>query len=378
MKRISLIIIISFISLSSAFSQVMQASIGIGTAANRIKIYLRPTAAVNGTISTIQFNVAIAPTITPVPSLSFVGIPAFGGSWTIQPDYIEGGFRHYNLTSTGGVPLVLAANTELEVMELEFTGSNVGATDVSLYTLPEGGLTTPNALFLSTGMPGTAANSEEGQLYYNRGGVTVSNENSYTGTLPSFATISSVVLPVSFTSFTVQKGQNDALLNWTIENADLFTNHFEIERSVDGINFEKIGSVPFNPALNGAYNYTDPNVSILQKSVVYYRIRSVDVNGSFKITDIKNVRFDKTNYNVSVYPNPATRIITLSLNADNASTMALRIFDAAGQQVKNTQVKMQKGLNLIPQDVSSLAAGTYQILLVLDGEKITVPFIKTN
>ncbi len=374
MKRISLIIVITFVSLSATFAQVMQASIGIGTAANRIKIYIRPTVAVAGTISTIQFDVAIATTISPVPTLSFVGIPAFGGSWTIQPHYIEDGFRHYDLTSTGGVPLTLAANTELEVMELEFTGSNVGATDVSLYTLPVGGVTTGNGLFLCTG----DINSVEGQLYYNRGGVTVINNNSYTGALPSSATISNVVLPVAFLSFNVQKGQDEALLNWTIENADLFTHHFDIERSTDGINFEKVGSIPFNAALNGAYNYTDPNITILQKSIVYYRIKSVDVNGSYKLTEIKNLRFDKAKYNVSVYPNPATRNITLSLTADNASTIALRIFDAAGQQVKNTQVKMQKGVNLIPQDVSNLAAGTYQILLVLDGEKISVPFIKAN
>ncbi len=375
MKRFLLLATIFCVSISTVFSQAMQASLGVGTSSGRIKIYVRPTAAVSGTIATFQFNVAIPATVTPAPTLTIMGTPPLG-LWTVNDSYVEDGFRHYNLTSVALFNLVLAANQELEVMQLQFSGG-VASTDVSLYTLPgggSGGTGAGNGLFYCSG----AIYAVEGQLYYNRGGVTVINENSYTGALPSSATISGVVLPIAFTSFSVQKDQTDALLNWTIENADLFTHHFDVERSTDGVNFEKVGTVPYNTALNGAYSYTDPNVTVLQKSIVYYRIKSVDVNGSSKLTNIKNLRFDKANYNVSVYPNPATRTITLSLNADNASTVALRIFDAAGQQVMTTQVKMQKGLNLIPQDVSKLAAGTYQILLVLDGEKITVPFIKTN
>lgn len=395
MKKL-LAFLLSFIVIQSVSAQpspnpaeYVQASIGVGTVANSFKIYVRsninqsatsgPGGTPNNRASTVQYSLAIPNTTSPVPTLTITSQLLLTG-YTVDGPYNENGLYTYNITTANVGPIDFTANVEREAMEVVFSGGPATFPPVYLITLfaPNFGDVSQNVYFYYTG--DVFHNNDA--LYYARPGTTIVNQlgaiDPATATQPSYATTSGVVLPVSFTSFNVQKRANDALLNWTIENADLFTDHFDVERSTDGINFEKVGAVPYNAALNGAYSYIDPNVTILQKSIVYYRIKSVDVNGSFKLTEIKNLRFDKVKYNVSVFPNPATLNITLSLNADKALTTNLRIFDAAGQQVKNTQVKMQKGINLIPQDVSNLAAGTYQILLVLDGEKITVPFIKAN
>ena len=71
----------------------MQASIGAGGSANNIKVYLRADvtqpAAV---ISTLQFNVGIPSSVTPVPTLALISNSIAGVTWIIDPPYIENGY----------------------------------------------------------------------------------------------------------------------------------------------------------------------------------------------------------------------------------------------------------------------------------------------
>jgi hypothetical protein len=104
----------------SGFGQVMQASIGAGSAPSRVIIYMKPTAAVNGNISTLQFDVAIPDYIFPVPTMSIVGLPNIGNGWIITPGYAEGNYRHYEILTASTFNINIAAKTETPVMELEF------------------------------------------------------------------------------------------------------------------------------------------------------------------------------------------------------------------------------------------------------------------
>src|SRR5882757_7672166 len=108
----------------SGFGQTMQASIGIGSAANRVIIYIKPTTAVSGTISTIQFDVAIDASVAPVPSIAIVGTPAFGITWNIDASYVEGAFRHYQFTTATSPNVTIASGAETAVMELQFNGGS--------------------------------------------------------------------------------------------------------------------------------------------------------------------------------------------------------------------------------------------------------------
>ena len=81
-------IAITLLTSMAGFGQIMQASIGPGSTATRIKVYVQPTSAVNGVLSTFQFDIAVPSTVTPIPSVAVVGTPAFGITWNIDPSII--------------------------------------------------------------------------------------------------------------------------------------------------------------------------------------------------------------------------------------------------------------------------------------------------
>lgn len=116
--------IISVLALETGFGQTMQASIGAGGSANNIKVYLRADvtqpAAV---ISTLQFNVGIPSSVTPVPTLALISNSIAGVTWIIDPPYIENGYLNYNIyNAQAGYNLNVTNNVEFEAMELSFTG----------------------------------------------------------------------------------------------------------------------------------------------------------------------------------------------------------------------------------------------------------------
>ncbi|KAA0990389.1 T9SS type A sorting domain-containing protein [Dyadobacter aurulentus] len=109
-------------------------------------------------------------------------------------------------------------------------------------------------------------------------------------------------LPVTLVSFEGRKENDNAVLTWKTSQE---TNNkgFEIERSEDGKQFEKIGFV--DPYSYGSdtirnYQYLDTNPSAGSN---YYRLKQLDHDGKFAYSKIVNVNFGKAS-RISVYPNP--------------------------------------------------------------------------
>ena len=369
MKRIFISAFLVIAGFVGAYSQTLQASIGPGTGTTRIKIYVRPTGAnVNGNISTFQFNVSIPSSITPVPALNFVGTPAFGSGWQIDASYVEDGYRHYQINSTTGGAMVLNNGVELEVMELHFSGGPATANDVSLLTLGNGGGSTGNALFLCTG----AANSVEGQLYYVRGGVTVTNNNSYSLPLISSATISGIILPVKWLSFNAAKQNNDALINWSVSDEET-NHHYDLQRSLNGSSFTTIATINKNGSGNGihGYTYTDANITTLGSPVIYYRLKQVDIDSRYSFSEIRKININLKTNAITVYPNPVTDgfyVIIPTVQPGMERNIKLVLNNAAGQVVLTRQISALQAANYY-FDVKniSLAGGNYFLQIFHQG-----------
>lgn len=375
MKRISSTVILLIATLYS-FGQTMQASIGAGSSSTRVILYVKPTAAVNGTISTLQFSVAIDAAITPVPSVTIIGTPAFGVTWNIDAPYTEGGYRIYDFTTAASPSIVIANGVETPVMEIEFSGGPVVAANVLLLTLPAGGVTTGNTLFFCSG----AASSVEGQLYYARAGTTVVNNTSYTGALNSSATLGAVLLPLNWLSFNVIKQGNDALLNWAVANED-DNHHYELQRSVNGTSFNNIAVVNKSVNGNSVYNYTDPNIGNADNPVLYYRIKQVNTNGRISFSDTRIVKLDSKENTINVFPNPATAGFYVGITLKNAGTqkVKLNLVNAGGQSVGSKEITAAQASNYY-FDISNkaFAAGNYNLQIILGGEVIGAKPIYIN
>jgi hypothetical protein len=353
-----------FVSLCG-FGQVMQASIGAGSTASRVKVYIKPTTAVNGFINTFEFDVAISAGITPVPTLSIVGTPAFGISWYADPSFVEDGYRHYHFINLTNPSITIGAGVETQVMELQFSGGPVFANSVSLITLPGGGANAIAWYFFSG-----CANSVSGQLYYTRPGTTVVNNLSYLGPLPSSATMGGVLLPINMLSFNVARQGKDAFIKWSVANDDA-DHHYELQRSSDGNNFTTITSINRTTTGNPTYHYTDEGINDLSDTILYYRVKLVDVNKKIDYSEVRSLKLEIKKIQVNIFPNPVKEGFNVNIPFIYSinGIVKLNLIGANGQMIRSKELPASQATKYyFSISDLNLTAGNYYLQVILAGK----------
>ncbi|HEY5407676.1 MAG TPA: hypothetical protein VIJ92_11320 [Ginsengibacter sp.] len=84
---------------------------------------------------------------------------------------------------------------------------------------------------------------------------------------------------------------NSINLNWSLK-ASATNDHFEVERSFDQVNFSTAAFVlGAQSESNGIeqYSFKDKDKRISNHSVIYYRLKLVDVNGNPTYSSVKKV-----------------------------------------------------------------------------------------
>jgi hypothetical protein len=177
-------------------------------------------------------------------------------------------------------------------------------------------------------------------------------------------------LPLQLVSFTAQKQQNDVLTTWQTFNQINF-DHYELERSLNGSEFSKVGTVQANNVNSiSNYQYNDVNAVNLYRNngKLFYRLKMIDKDRTATYSKIARVDFDKK-YTVSVYPNPADD----RLNLDGVQNYRnIRIMDVSGKTViEKNSLKTFETIN-----ISKLQKGIYIIKLTGDDDVQSIKFLK--
>jgi hypothetical protein len=369
MKKI-LCAIIVVLAVETGYTQTMRASIGIGSAPNRIRIYIQPDVTQLAVISTLQFNVGLRDTIpnilTQTPTLSLISNNIAGVTWIIDPAVVEGGYLNYNIyNAQAGYNLNCVANVEILAMELAFIGGPPGLFPnvANLITLGDGGSLNTH-LFYCTG----TINSNGQDLYYDRDGagpeVVIANGDSYfpifpsgpTGTFTSYARYTpAITLPVNITNYEVMCNDKGALIKWTTTN-EQNSDKFEIQRSTNSIDWVAIDNVAAagNSDVQRNYQYLD-----LNGGAAFYRIRQVDKDGRFIYTAIKQTNCKVSQFDITLYPVPASDRLNVVIKSDQALKTDLQIVDISGRIVSRTATQINKGNNNIILNVNELPGGQY-------------------
>ncbi len=212
---------------------------------------------------------------------------------------------------------------------------------------------------------------------------TGSNPNAYTliFTLDSPSTpvqaglpenLSNILLPINLKNFSAEKaGERMSRLYW-ISSSEINASHYEIERSLDAIHFEKLGDVTAvnNATGDTSYEFYDKKIpSIRTNTIIYYRLKMVDLDGSFEYSDIRGVNFDNDLLTgVTMYPNPTSQFLNLDINEVSFAEEngELQIFDALGKLVLTKKV-IGSGIETI--DMGRMTNGVYHVVLT-QGEQM--------
>ena len=167
-------------------------------------------------------------------------------------------------------------------------------------------------------------------------------------------------LPLTLVDFTVKEDNQKAIASWTTTD-EINTSHFELERSADGNNFQKIAAIPaMNAPGDHKYNYVDAQPF---NGKNYYRIKMVDIDGTYTYSRIASLNGTETKAISTIYPNPASDRVNVVI-AENSNDLSIQLISLDGKilQTKRFAVRGTHQFN-----VAKLSAGIY-FIKVSNGE----------
>ena len=94
----------------------------------------------------------------------------------------------------------------------------------------------------------------------------------------------------------------------------------------------------------------------------FYRLKLVNLDGSFGYTDIKTVRSSMVT-NVSFFPNPARDYVNISLGASASEETTVRLLNQAGQVMQEKKVAAGSG-TIVSFPVQQYHTGFYILSVV--------------
>lgn len=133
-------------------------------------------------------------------------------------------------------------------------------------------------------------------------------------------------LPVILSSFTATKAGTVVKLNWkTVSETNMAV--YEVERSLNAVNFHSIAAIPPLNAPLSDYNYIDNNPI---KAISYYRLAMKELTGDQKYSPVVAVSFVKNN-DISLYPSPWKKGTPLNVSNINSEKLTICFMNANGQ-----------------------------------------------
>jgi len=153
--------------------------------------------------------------------------------------------------------------------------------------------------------------------------------------IPSYAYYRTVnpILPVEWASFEATPQGSRVRLDWeTLSERNAA--RFEVERSVDGQSFSKIGQVPATGNSSQLQSYQTFDETPLPGRNIY-RLRQIDLTGQMSYSELREVWFELAEelFSVQVFPNPLSLTADLQVIIENeqAEAVRLRLMDMQGR-----------------------------------------------
>ncbi len=166
-------------------------------------------------------------------------------------------------------------------------------------------------------------------------------------------------IPVELTSFSASVINDNVLLKWTTAT-ELNNSGFEIERSSNNIDFEKIGFVPGygTTTENKKYSYTTST----RTTKIYYRLKQLDFDGTFEYSSSIAVEgYIPTEYSLQQnYPNPFNPSTKIGFILPIESNVKISIYNLIGQKVSElVNSKFSAGKHSVDFRADNLSSGIY-------------------
>ena len=186
-----------------------------------------------------------------------------------------------------------------------------------------------------------------------------------------------IPLPVELTTLNVEQQNNESVgIHW--ETATELNNYgFEIQRSVLNENefkpvnseeetaierdWQVVGFVKGSGNSNAPKKYSYVDKNLFGGSHFVYRLKQIDVDGSFEYSDEVEIEVVPTKYELSQnYPNPFNPSTTIKFSLPENTKVRLDVYNLIGELVKTLVNKeLEAGFQKVNFDASGLTSGVY-------------------
>jgi len=334
-------------------------------------------------IATIDGTDGSASSVMQTPSAATTGNPDFS---SVPQSYLQ---RHFNITPANNGPANIClyiSDAEVSALNTASTSdnhtyyapfltdlSNVNITQYDGYDTSHGGspstAETPGnhayrTVITVSSITATQNPIVDGQQFNNTWALCF-NVNNFSGFYIHAANPGPDPLPVTLVSFTANALDNKYIaLDWTtameINNAG-----FELERSIDGVNYADIGWVAGHGNSTVVNNYQYDDMTAMPGIVYYYRLKQEDVDGHFAYSNIAEAMLtgDKGFTLEKMYPNPANSQVSIGVISNVNTPATITMTDMLGRDVLTEEWPMAIGYNINQFDVSKFAGGTYTVTI---------------
>lgn len=175
-----------------------------------------------------------------------------------------------------------------------------------------------------------------------------------------------VILGQDLTQFAAQCEGGVVNLSWNTES-ERNLNRFEVERSIDGLNWEYVTTVGATGNSKSTKSYAARDFTTSETT--YYRLKVVDVDGFYEhsysiVNNCKSVALSCT-----VFPVPASDYVTVVIGSEENTAVNATIVDMNGRTVYSEAIQLVKGTNSFKVNVQDMNQGVY--FLHIDNKDFT-------
>ncbi|WP_256011443.1 T9SS type A sorting domain-containing protein [Desertivirga xinjiangensis] len=193
------------------------------------------------------------------------------------------------------------------------------------------------------------------------GSTTGNSVSSAIGTYTDFgffALTHTGVLPVVLTSYNLKRETEGIKISWTT-GSETNNRHFIIERSSDGRSFTTLQTIEGKGNYIGNSEYIFYDKKPLS-GIAYYRLMQVDFDGRTTDLGLESIRYSlESKVELTVYPNPVTDKVSISLTNSPLKLADIAMFDMNGSIAhKEVNVNIENGCQI---NVDHLRKGQYLI-----------------
>jgi Secretion system C-terminal sorting domain len=260
-------------------------------------------------------------------------------------------------TFCGSSVALTITGTSVNNTEFFDPGADVGGPGFNRLTITcSGGVPVTNVTFVSPTVVTCTVNTntKPAGIYT----LTITNPDGQSSTATFTLTGSCSIVPLKLLSFTGSLQKNNVELNW-LTAQEVNIKNFEVEKSIDGINFAPWQSV-VSKGINGAnanYALTDAKPF---PGTTYYRLKMINKDGTFTYSNTVLIKTNSKALAVTnMYPNPTKGIFNIELFSTSKKAVVITLFDVAGKVVMTEKISTANGLQQHQLDLSKFASGTY-------------------